>query len=120
MTGVFANDDGLWETVRDAGEAAGEPMWRMPLDPGYNAQIKTPFADLRNTGGRPGSAVTAACFLSRFVGDCAWAHLDIAGTNWWEADITYTKKPYYVRGNTGVGVGTLAGMLRSWDADRAA
>ena len=120
MTGVFANDDGLWGAVRDAGVAAGEPMWRMPLDPVYNAQIRSPFADLRNTGGRPGSAVTAACFLSRFVGDHAWAHLDIAGTNWWEADITYTRKPYYVRGNTGVGVGTLAGVLRSWDANRAA
>ena len=113
-TGVFANQDHLWEVVASAGEAAGEPMWRMPLEPAYDRQIKTSFADVKNSGGRPASSVTAARFLSRFVGDCAWAHLDIAGTHWWEAEITYPKKPYYVRGNTGVGVGTLVGLLRSY------
>jgi leucyl aminopeptidase len=69
---------------------------------------------VKNTGGRPGSSATAARFLAKFVGKHPWAHVDIAGTHWWEADITYPKKPYYVRGSTGVGVGMLVGVLRTW------
>ena len=114
MTGVFANDDRLWETIRAAGDAAGEPMWRMPLDDGYDEQIKTPFADIKNSGGRPASPITAARFLTKFVGQHPWAHLDIASTDWWEADPEHPKKPYYVRGITGVGVATLVGMLRTY------
>lgn len=116
MTGVYATDDFLWETIHAAGDAAGEPMWRMPLSPIYDRQITTPFADVKNTGGRRGSSVTAARFLSKFVKEHPWAHMDIAGTHWWERDLPYPKKPYYVRGNTGVGVRTLVGVLRAWDA----
>ncbi len=115
MTGVYATDEWLWETIRTAGAAAGEPMWRMPLTPSYDRQITTPFADVKNTGGRPGSSVTAARFLAKFAGKHPWAHLDIAGTNWWERDLAYPRKPYFVRGNTGVGVRTLVGVLRGWD-----
>jgi leucyl aminopeptidase len=89
-------------------------MWRMPLEPFYDRQISTPFADVKNTGGRPASSVTATRFLSKFVKKHPWAHMDIAGTNWWERDLPYPKKPYYVRGNTGVGVRTLVGVLRAW------
>jgi leucyl aminopeptidase len=117
MTGVYATHDSLWSTISASGEAAGEPMWRMPLAPRYDRQITTPFADVKNTGGKWGSSVTAARFLAKFVGDCPWAHLDIAGTSWWERDLPYPKKPYYVRGNTGAGVRTLVGVLRTWDAD---
>ncbi len=116
MTGVYATDDSLWETIHAAGHAAGEPMWRMPLYPAYDRQLKTSFADVKNVGGRPAGSVTATRFLAKFVGDHPWAHMDIAGTNWWENLITHPKKPYYVRGNTGVGVGTLVGALRAWDA----
>lgn len=115
MTGVYASDDWLWEAIQVAGETAGEPTWRMPLRPMYDRQITTPFADVKNGGGRPGGSVTAARFLAKFVGQHAWAHLDIAGTNWWERDLPYPKKPYYVRGNTGVGVRTLVGVLRGWE-----
>ena len=117
MTGVFVSHDWLWEAIRIAGSMAGEPMWRMPLDPLYDRQIKTQFADVKNTGGRKASPVTAASFLAKFAGDHPWAHVDIAGTNWWERDITYPSKPYFVRGNTGVGVRTLVGVLRAWDVD---
>jgi leucyl aminopeptidase len=113
-TGMYVSDDALAEAIRVAGAAAGEPMWRMPLEPAYDRQITTPFADVKNTGGRPAGSVTAARFLSNFTGDYPWAHLDIAGTNWWERDLTYPSKPYYVRGNTGVGVRTLLGVLRGW------
>lgn len=116
MTGVYASNDTVWESIRTAGDAAGEPMWRMPLYPAYDRQISTPFADVKNAGGRPGGSVTAARFLAKFIGDHPWAHVDIAGTNWWERDIQYPKKPYYVRGNTGVGVRTLVGVLRTWSS----
>jgi leucyl aminopeptidase len=116
MTGVYASDVSLWEVIRLAGDAAGEPMWHMPLTPIYDRQITTRFADVKNTGGRPGGSVTAARFLAKFVGEHPWAHLDIAGTNWWERDLPYPLKPYFVRGNTGVGVRTLVGVLRTWDA----
>lgn len=113
-TGAFSNNERLWEVIRTAADAAGEPVWRMPLDDSYDEQIKTPFADIKNSGGRPASPVTAARFLARFVGQHPWAHLDIAGTDWWEGDPEHPKKPYYVRGCTGVGVATLTGMLRTY------
>jgi leucyl aminopeptidase len=69
---------------------------------------------VKNSGGRPGGSVTAARFLAKFVGPHAWAHMDIGGTNWWERDIAYPNKPYYVRGNTGTGVRTLVGVVRGW------
>jgi leucyl aminopeptidase len=62
-----------------AGEAAGEKVWRMPLIPAYDKAIDSKFADMKNTGGRHGGAATAAAFLKRYVNDVPWAHLDIAG-----------------------------------------
>ncbi len=115
MTGVFATDDWLWEAIHAAGDAAGEPMWRMPLVPIYDRQMTTRFADVKNSGGSKASPVTAARFLVKFVGEHPWAHMDIAGTNWWELDLPYPLKPYFVRGNTGVVVRTLVGVLRAWN-----
>jgi leucyl aminopeptidase len=115
MTGVFASHDWLWEAIRVAGDIAGEPMWRMPLAPSYDRQITTHFADVKNAGGRKASPVTAARFLAKFVGEHPWAHLDIAGTNWWERDLTYPLKPYFVGGSSGIGVRTLVGVLRAWN-----
>ncbi len=81
-TGLFANDDALAEELLAAGGAAFDRAWRMPLWADYQEQLKSNFADLANIGGRPAGSVTAACFLSRFAGKFAWAHLDIAGTAW--------------------------------------
>ena len=66
----------------DAGDAALDPCWRMPLDEEYDAGLKSNFADMANIGGRPGGAITAAMFLKRFTGKLRWAHLDVAGTAW--------------------------------------
>ena len=52
----------------------------MPLGPEYDKLIDSKFADMKNTGGRSGGSITAAQFISRFVGKTPWAHLDIAGT----------------------------------------
>ena len=78
--GMFANDDKLAERLTKAGEATGERVWRMPLGPEYDKMIDSKFADMKNTGGRWGGAITAAQLLQRFVGKTPWAHLDIAGT----------------------------------------
>jgi leucyl aminopeptidase len=78
--GMFSNDDKLSERLTKSGEAIGERVWRMPLGPEYDKQIDSKFADMKNTGGRWGGAITAAQLLQRFVGKTPWAHLDIAGT----------------------------------------
>jgi leucyl aminopeptidase len=78
--GLFTNNDDLAERLVSAGEATGERVWRMPLGSEYDKLIDSKFADMKNTGGRHGGAITAAQLLARFVGKTAWAHLDIAGT----------------------------------------
>jgi leucyl aminopeptidase len=79
-SGLFANDDALADALLDAGDAALDRAWRMPLWDDYQEQLKSNFADMANVGGRPGGSITAACFLSRFTGKFSWAHLDVAGT----------------------------------------
>ncbi len=78
--GLFSNNDELAGRLVAAGEATGERVWRMPLGPEYDKQIDSKFADMKNSAGRHGGAITAAQLLARFVGKTAWAHLDIAGT----------------------------------------
>jgi leucyl aminopeptidase len=78
--GLFSNNDELAARLMAAGEATGERVWRMPLGPEYDKMIDSKFADMKNTGGRHGGAITAAQLLARFVGKTAWGHLDIAGT----------------------------------------
>ena len=78
--GLFSNDDKLSERLTKAGEATGERVWRMPLGSEYDKMIDSKFADMKNTGGRWGGAITAAQLLQRFVDKTPWAHLDVAGT----------------------------------------
>jgi len=81
-TALFANKDELARELVEAGGASWDRAWPMPLWDDYQEQIKSPFADMANIGGRPAGSVTAACFLSRFAKKFPWAHLDIAGTAW--------------------------------------
>jgi leucyl aminopeptidase len=107
--GVMSNDDGLSERVLRAGEASGERAWRLPLWEPYQEMVKSHIADVKNTGGRAGGAITAAAFLSNFVGDYPWVHMDIAGTAWTDKPL-----PYAPKGATGVGVRLLVEALREW------
>jgi leucyl aminopeptidase len=107
--GVFASDEPLAARLMQAAAAAGEKMWRMPLDDEYRELLKTPFADIPNIGNRWGGAITAAAFLQEFAEDTPWAHLDIAGTAWLEEG-----KPFMAKGPTGVAVRTLVQLARSW------
>ena len=103
MAGLFCNDEQLSNEIIAAGRATGEKFWPMPLDDEYDEQIKSDNADIKQTGGRSASSVTAAKILEHFVGNAKWAHLDIAGT-----DFVDTKKPYQENGATGFAVRTLA------------
>ncbi|MEL0620363.1 leucyl aminopeptidase [Psychrobacter proteolyticus] len=80
---VFSNDEDVLFDLENASNLSGDLIWHMPLDDEYQAQLDSPIADMQNIGGKGAGAVTAACFLSRFIEEGqAWAHLDIAGTAW--------------------------------------
>jgi leucyl aminopeptidase len=81
-SGLYSNDDALAQELVGASQTAWDRAWPMPLWDDYQEQIKSPFADIANVGGRPAGSVTAACFLARFARKFKWAHLDIAGTAW--------------------------------------
>jgi leucyl aminopeptidase len=92
---VMGNDDQLIADLLTAGEAEGEPGWRLPLWKGYRRLIESSVADVKNIGNRYGGAITAALFLAEFVGDTPWAHLDVAGPafvdgsdEWWPRGAT--------------------------------
>ena len=81
-SGLFSNKDALAKELLEAGEAAHDRAWHMPLWEEFQSQLDSNFADIANIGGRAGGSITAACFLSRFAKKYDWAHLDIAGTAW--------------------------------------
>ncbi len=81
-SGLFTSDDALAAELLNAGDAALDPCWRMPLDDEYDEGLKSNFADMGNVGSRAGGSITAAMFLRRYTGKYRWAHLDIAGTAW--------------------------------------
>ncbi|MBI2834630.1 MAG: leucyl aminopeptidase [Acidobacteria bacterium] len=107
-SGLFGRPDSWVEAVRRAAEAAGDPVWHLPLVEEYLEQLRSEIADLSNSGGRPAGAITAALFLQEFAGPGPWVHLDIAGTAWSD-DAT----PYQGKGPTGVAVRTLAELALS-------
>ncbi|MBV9576444.1 MAG: leucyl aminopeptidase [Gammaproteobacteria bacterium] len=79
-TGLLANNEALAADLLKAGEDSNDRAWQLPLWEEYQEQLKSPFADMANTGGRSAGVITAGCFLSRFAKKFRWAHLDVAGT----------------------------------------
>src|SRR5262249_44623900 len=79
MSGLFCNDEQLAGALLTSGRKTAELLWRMPLYAPYKEQLKSDIADLKNIGGKPAGAITAALFLQEFVQDVPWAHIDIAG-----------------------------------------
>ncbi|MGC9346815.1 MAG: leucyl aminopeptidase [Anaerolineae bacterium] len=103
-------DDDLIDRLTRAGETTGERVWQLPLFEEYGKQLKSDVADLKNTGGRAASTITAAFFLSKFVPEeTPWVHIDIAGLG-----LTDDARPYIPKGGTGFGVRLLVEALRSW------
>jgi leucyl aminopeptidase len=108
VTGMMGTDDKLKSELREASRQTGELVWELPLWENYHELIKSDIADYKNHGGRWGGAITASAFLSKFVGDFPWVHLDIAGPAWTDKGKTYIPK-----GASGVGVRLLVEFLRN-------
>jgi leucyl aminopeptidase len=109
VAGMMGTDEMLKKKINEAALVTGERVWELPLWEDYHDLIKSDIADYKNTGGRPGGAITAAAFLSKFVGNYPWVHLDIAGPSWLAKD-----KPYIPKGASGVGVRLLVHLLKDW------
>jgi leucyl aminopeptidase len=105
VSGLFGRPSQWVDAVQRAGASAGDRLWPLPIYEETRDQLRSEIADLVNSAGRPGGAITAAAFLQEFAGDRPWAHLDIAGTSWAE-----TKEPYQPKGATGVAVRTLTAL----------
>jgi leucyl aminopeptidase len=107
ITGAFGENEPLIQEVLDAGKAAGEELWRMPVSDLQRDALRSEIADMKNSGERWGGAINAALFLREFVGDTPWVHLDIAGPSQ-----SPKERGYYSKGATGVGVRTLVEWVR--------
>ena len=106
--GLFSNNDKLAKVCEKAGEATGERVWRMPLDPEYMSLMKSDIADIRNSGKkRAAGSITAAIFLQEFIQKkTPWIHLDIAGTAFLDSP-----KDYHLSQASGSGVRLLVELL---------
>ena len=106
--GLFSNNDELAHKLIACGEETGERLWRLPEWDEYKELIRSDWADMKNSGGRWGGAISAALFLKEFVDCPSWAHLDIAGTAYAEHE-----NPREARGATGAGVRVTLAFLES-------
>ena len=113
-SGAFTNNQELVDKVIGAGKSAGEYIWQMPMYEEYKELNKSDVADIKNSGGRYGGAITAAQFLAAFSEDTPWVHLDIAGTARQESD-----RGHRVKGATGVMVATLVNLAQDLAAGGA-
>ncbi len=108
--GAFANDEDAYQHFSQALQQSGEKFWRMPLDPEYQEMIRSNIADIVNSGGRWGGAITAAMFLKEFVEETPWIHLDIAGVAWMEEN-----KSWIAKGPSGIGVRSLVEFVKTFE-----
>jgi leucyl aminopeptidase len=113
-TGAFGNNQEVIDKVIKAGEEAGERVWQLPMFEEYKEKNKSDVADIKNSGGRYGGAITAAQFLSEFSQDTPWTHLDIAGTSF-----ASKEKAYVVKGASGVMVRTLVNFAMGLAGERS-
>lgn len=103
-------DARLMDALQKAGDASGERVWPLPLFDEYEEQLKSDVADMKNTGGRPAGALTAGCFLRKFVPEgVPWVHIDMAGMA-----MEGHGRPYVPKGATGYGVRLFVDLLRGW------
>ena len=100
--GVMSDHEGLVRSWLSTADRTGEDMWRLPLIARLREQLKSPIADMRNTGDRSGGAITAGLFLKTFAKDTPWVHVDIAGPA-----STTSSRPSQPKGGTGFAVATI-------------
>lgn len=106
---ILGNNETLLDRIREASAVTAEKVWPLPIWDEMREQMKSPIADLTNSGGKPAGTIAAAAFLENFVGDWPWAHIDIA-----YVDNEPSGKPYIPKGLTGIGLRLLVEVLRSW------
>ncbi|BDA39291.1 leucyl aminopeptidase [Candidatus Atelocyanobacterium thalassae] len=106
ISGLWSTDNNLINEIKTASEKSGEQFWQMPMEDKYFESLKSPIADMKNTGPRAAGAITAALFLKQFVEKTPWLHLDIAGTAWIDKENGVNNF-----GATGVPVRTLVNWL---------
>nr|MBN2278891.1 leucyl aminopeptidase [candidate division Zixibacteria bacterium] len=106
---VMGNNKKLMDALRAASIASAEKIWEMPIWDEYRNLMKSPLADLKNSGGPPAATITAGAFLENFIGDWPWAHIDIA-----YVDVEKDGRPYVPRGTSGVGLRLLVELLAGW------
>lgn len=110
IAGVMGNNDGWIGQIEAASDTTGERVWHLPLPPEYKKQVESTVADMKNIGAPHGGALTAGLILQEFVADgIPWAHIDIAGPAWSDADDADITK-----GGTGFGVRLLADLAANF------
>lgn len=108
VAGLMGNDKAMSDRIMEVSKRTGEPLWPLPLYKGYHKLLTSDIADLKNSGGRYASAITAGIFLKAFVDKAKWLHLDVAGTELVDKEDEYTPA-----GGTGFGVRTLYEFIAS-------
>ena len=114
VAALVGNDDELVTKILEYSNQTGEKIWQLPLFEEYKEQLKSSNADMKNIGGRSAGAITAAAFLSNFVEDTPWVHLDIAGTAWTQEGTK--EKSYNPKGATGFAIRTIIKYISSSNA----
>ncbi len=108
--GVFSNDDAAYAQFAEGLKISGERFWRLPVEDDYRELIRSQIADIKNTGGRYGGAITAAMFLKEFAEETPWVHLDIAGMAWLDE-----AKPWIAAGPSGVAMRSILEWVRRYE-----
>jgi len=113
FSGLLTQNEDMAARVSKAAQTSGDAVWRLPLIDAYKKMVKADIADICNDGKTKYYAgpTNGACFLSHFVGETPWAHLDIASAAFDVPDI-----PYYRNGATGAGTRLLIDLALQWNA----
>src|SRR6056297_924705 len=112
MAPVLGTNQALVDQLLQGSEATDEPLWQLPLsEKRYRKLLDSVVADMKNIGGPYAGAITASIFLSEFVGDVPWAHLDIAGPMMVDGD-----DGIYAKGATGFGTRLLIELATNFTA----
>ena len=110
---LLGNHKALGDGIAMRGRECGERFWPLPMDPDYLEPMRGDMSDLRNAGAdRKAGTITAAKFLEQFVEGTPWAHLDIAGTAWFDK-----AQPNAGKGASGVAVRTLVRLAEGWGTE---
>jgi len=106
---IMGNRSQLLAQIEAASDATAELVWSLPIWDEHREQMKSPIADLHNSGGAVAGTIAAGAFLENFIGDWPWAHIDIA-----YMDAEPKGRPYIPKGASGWGVRMMTELLSSW------